>query len=118
MGLRLPALAGVVRAPPPSSTVLGGQLATATAGVDAVVGPATLVITACVCVITLVVRHSAKDVVENDESTMAPLPPTASQCATSLATIPDMPVGSVLPSELGSVPLTWLPLDAAAVPIP
>ncbi len=48
--------------------------------------------------------------------TAPPLPPMPSQCVTSVPTTPVEPVYSVLPSGLGEVPFTLLPLDDVPVP--
>src|SRR5262245_61184259 len=95
MDLRLPTSAGVVRARPPSRTVLAGQVAVTARGVDAVVGPAALFMTVWVWLIRLLVKHTAYEVEENELFTAPPLPPMPSQWVLSVPTTPVVPVYSV-----------------------
>ncbi len=117
IGLRLPTLAGVMRAPPPSRRVFAGQVAVTRPTAPLVVGPASLFITTWVWLMTLLLKHRAYGVLEKSAPTAPPLPPMPSQWVTSVPTTPVEPVYSVLPSGLGDVPLILLPLDAVPVPM-
>ncbi|MCX5612702.1 hypothetical protein OHB39_34895 [Streptomyces sp. NBC_00047] len=55
--------------------------------------------------------------VEKEALTWPPVPPMPSQCVTSVPTTPVEPVYSVVPSELGEVPLAWLPFTPAPAPM-
>ncbi len=79
MGLRLPTLAGVMRAPPPIRRVLAGQFAVTRPTVPLVVGPAILFMTTWVWLIRLLVKHMAYGVLEKEAFTAPPLPPMPSQ---------------------------------------
>ncbi|WP_407835521.1 hypothetical protein ACE1OC_02190 [Streptomyces sp. DSM 116496] len=54
---------------------------------------------------------------ENEALTAPPLPPMPSQCVTSVPTTPVDPMYSVVPSGLGEVPFTLLPLDDVPLPM-
>ncbi|MFE3284728.1 hypothetical protein ACFXJJ_16610, partial [Streptomyces sp. NPDC059233] len=62
-------------------------------------------------------RQIAYGVVEKASLLRLPLPPIAIQCVASVPTTPGVSMYSATPSALGTMPITWLPLDISSLPM-